>query len=172
MLNINNGKNTIEFRIPNGTINPDTWIENARLFGRIIQVSQKLVDIEKQPQNSKEERLVELKNQLKEEEIAEQEKMEILLELLFSEEERQVYRERYITSSKLLEQTSDEQNPFSKSKFSLVDFKKKKHCLAEFHDVAINNRIETTNEVTRETAQGFRTEGNLEQTNNSELEEI
>lgn len=172
LLNINNGKNTIEFRIPNGTINPDTWIENARLFGRIIQVSQKLVDIEKQPQNSKEERLVELKNQLKEEEIAEQEKMEILLELLFSEEERQVYRERYITSSKLLEQTSDEQNPFSKSKFSLVDFKKKKHCLAEFHDVAINNRIETTNEVTRETAQGFRTEGNLEQTNNSELEEI
>ena len=172
LLNINNGKNTIEFRIPNGTINPDTWIENARLFGRIIQVSQKLVDIEKQPQNSKEERLVELKNQLKEEEIAEQEKMEILLELLFSEEERQVYRERYITSSKLLEQTPDEQNPFSKSKFSLVDFKKKKHCLAEFHDVAINDRIETTNEAIRETAQGFRTEDNLEQTNNSKLEEI
>ena len=172
LLNINNGKNTIEFRIPNGTINPDTWIENARLFGRIIQVSQKLVDIEKQPQNSKEERLVDLKNQLKEEEIAEQEKMEILLELLFSEEERQVYRERYITSSKLLEQTPDEQNPFSKSKFSLVDFKKKKHCLAEFHDVAINDRIETTNEAIRETAQGFRTEDNLEQTNNSKLEEI
>ena len=53
LLNINNGKNTIEFRVPNGTINPDTWIENARLFGRIVEISQKLVEIEKKPEEER-----------------------------------------------------------------------------------------------------------------------
>lgn len=171
LLNINNGKNTIEFRISNGTTNPDTWIENARLYGRIVQISQKLAEIEKQPEHSKEdEKLLDLKGQLKEE-IPEQEKMEILLELLFSEEERKVYRERYISSSELLEQIPDEKNPFQETEFSRVDFKKKKHSLDEFHDVAVNDRSETTNEATRETVQGVRTEGELEQVNNKNMEE-
>ena len=170
LLNINNGQNTIEFRIPNGTINPDTWIENARLFGRIVQISQKLAEIEKNPEQSKEdERLLDLRNHLKEE-IPEQEKMEVLLSLLFSEEERQVYRERYISSSKLLEQIPDEKNPFQETIFRRVDFKKKKHSLAEFHDVAINDRIENTKGVIRETVQGYRTEGKLEQMHNNNLE--
>ena len=170
LLNINNGKNTIEFRIPNGTINADTWIENARLFGRIVQISQKLAEIEKQSELSEEDRkLLDLKNLLKEE-IPEQEKMEILLELLFSEEERTVYRERYISSSKLLEQVPDEKNPFQETEFSKVDFKKKKHTLGEFHEVAVNDRTEATNDVTRETLQGVKTE-QLEQSNNKSMEE-
>ncbi len=167
LLNINNGKNTIEFRMSNGTINPDTWIENARLYGRIIEISQKLSEIEKQPEQSKEEeRLLDLQAQLKEE-IPEQEKMEILLELLFSEEERKVYRERYISSSKLLEQMPDEKNPLQGAKYSRVDFKKKKHSLDEFYNVAVNDRINDTNEVTRETLQSVRTEDELEQVNKS-----
>ncbi len=165
LLNINNGKNTIEFRMSNGTINPDTWIENARLYGRIIEISQKLSEIEKQPELSKEEkRLVDLQAQLKEE-MPEQEKMEILLELLFSEEERKVYRERYISSSKLLEQMPSEKNSLQGAKYSRVDFKKKKHSLDEFYNVAVNDRINATNEVTTETVQGVRTEEKLEQVN-------
>ncbi len=172
LLNVNNGKNTIEFRISNGTINPNTWIENTRLYGRIMQISQKLAEIEKQPEHSKEDKkLLELKDQLKEE-IPEQEKMEILLELLFSEEERKLYRERYISSSKLLEQIPDEKNPFKGTEFSRVDFnKKKKHSLVEFHDVAVNDRIEAIDEVTRETVQGVRTEDKIEQVNNKNMEE-
>ena len=167
LLNINNGKNTIEFRIPNGTINPDTWIENARLFGRIVQISQKLAEIEKQSGQSKEDEvLLDLKDHLKEE-IPEQEKMEVLLKLLFTEEERQVYRERYSSSSKLLEQISDDKNPFQGTKFSRVDFKKAKHNLGEFYDVAINNRSESINEVTSETMRGVRTENELEHTGNN-----
>ena len=170
LLNINNGKNTIEFRISNGTINPDTWIENARLYGRIVQISQRLSEIEKQPEHSKEdERLLSLKERLKEE-IPEQDKMEILLELLFSEEERKVYRERYISSSKLLAQISDEKNPFQNMKFNQVAFKKKKHSLDEFHDVAVNNRIEAINEATRETLQGAMTEDVLRQANDINME--
>lgn len=169
LLNINNGKNTIEFRIANGTINPDTWIENARLCGRIVQRAQKLAEIEKQPEQSEEDRrLLDLKENLKKE-IPEQEKMEILLELLFSEEERRVYRERYISNSELLEQIPEEENPFQETEFSQVDFKKKKHSLDEFHDVAVNARMETINEVTRETTQGVREE--LEQDNDKNMEE-
>lgn len=39
----------------------------------------------------------------------------------------------------------------------------KKHSIDEFHDVAINDRSEDTNEVTRETTQGVKTENELEQ---------
>ena len=166
LLNINNRKNTIEFRISNGTINPDTWIENVRLFGRIVQISQKLAEIEKQPKCSKEDKkLLELKEKLKEE-IPEQEKMETLLELLFSEEERKVYRERYMSSSKLLEQIPDEENPLQGTEFSRVELKK--HSLDEFHDVAVNDRSGTTNEATTETAQGVRTEYELDNNNMEE----
>ena len=38
----NNYKKTVEFRIPNGTIEPETWIENINLFGGIISASEKL----------------------------------------------------------------------------------------------------------------------------------
>ncbi len=159
LLNINNGKNTIEFRIPNGTINPDTWIENVRLFGRIVQISQKLADIEMQTEKSeKDEKLLKLKELLKEE-IPEQEKMEVLLELLFTEEEREVYRERYISSTKILEQIEDEKDPFKSTEFRSVDFKKIKHSCNEYQKLAVNERLEPTNEATRETIEGENSEG-------------
>ena len=154
LLNINNGKNTIEFRIPNGTINPNVWIENARLFGRIVQMSQRLAVIEKQTEISKEdEHLIELFDTLKQD-IPEEQKMEILLELLFTEEERQVYRERYNKCAKRLKEMPDEENPLNKSKFSSVNFKKK-HSKEEFHEVAVNSRSGSVNEVVNETKRGI-----------------
>ena len=36
--NVGEDKNTIEFRLPNGTIDAKTWIENINLFGGIISV--------------------------------------------------------------------------------------------------------------------------------------
>ena len=53
------------------------------------------------------------------------------------------------------------------TKISQLDSEKKKHSLDEFHDVAIKNRSESTNEATRETTQGVRTEGELEQEHNN-----
>ena len=97
--------------------------------------------------------------------------MEKLLELLFSEEERKIYRERYISTSELLKDIPNEQNPFKESKFSRVDFKSKKHTLDEFYDVAVKDRIEATNEVTRETMQGVKTENELEQVYDENMEE-
>lgn len=43
----------------------------------------------------------------------------------------------------------------------------KKHGLDEYHDVAINDRSETANKVTRETTQGVKTEGEFEQEHNN-----
>ena len=126
LWNINNGKDTIEFRISNGTIDPDTWIENARLYGRIVEIAEKLAEIEKNPIKSNEEkRLLSLKEYLKKD-ISENDKMEVLLNLLFSKEERQLYRERYISTIENLKEIEEDYNPFSEISFSKVDFKRKK----------------------------------------------
>ena len=134
LKNLGERLNTIEFRMPNGTINPDVWIENARLFGRIVEISQKLVEIENE-QDEKSQSLLMIKEQLKGE-ITEQEKMELLLELALSEEEREIYRRRYISNVKLIEQLPEEKNPFKGMEFAKVDFERK-HTLSEFGKVAV-----------------------------------
>lgn len=171
LLNVNNGKNTIEFRIPNGSINPDTWIENARLFGRIVQISQKLAEIEKSTEiEVEEQKLLQLRNKIKDENIPEQEKLETMLELLFSEEEREVYKDRYVTNTQILEQTPEDKNPFKETKFKKVDFKKK-HTKDEMQEVAMNERLENVNAVTHETTNGFRIENQIENANDRNMEE-
>ena len=41
-MNVNNGKNTIEFRLSNGILDANTWIENIRLYGRTVELASKL----------------------------------------------------------------------------------------------------------------------------------
>ena len=53
-------KNTIEFRLPNGTINPNTWIENVNLFGGIVKVAHELSVI----QEKTEEQMTEYEKKL------------------------------------------------------------------------------------------------------------
>lgn len=137
LLNINNGKNTIEFRIANGTINPNTWIENVKLYGRIVQMSERLAQIEKKSESEKSEedkKIEKLMHDLKTN-MPENEKMEILLELLFSEDERNVYKERYYANSKGLEGYND---TISSLEFAdKVDFRK--HTIQEFGETAREN---------------------------------
>lgn len=171
MFNINNGMNTIEFRISNGTLNPDTWIENARLYGRIVQMSQKIAEIERNPESTKEEkRLVDLKEYLKSE-IPEEEKMEILLDLLFKEDERELYRERYFSTIKMLEEAPEGYNPLEDARFSKVDFKRKKHNLEEFHDLAVKERTSTISGAAKETIREIKEEGNLKDKKDNDMEE-
>ena len=171
MFNINNGMNTIEFRISNGTLNPDTWIENARLYGRIVQMSQKIAEIERNPESTKEEkRLVDLKEYLKSE-IPEEEKMEILLDLLFEKDERELYRERYFSTIKMLEEAPEGYNPLEDARFSKVDFKRKKHTLEEFHDLAVKERTSTISGAAKETIREIKEEGNLKEKKDNDMEE-
>ena len=39
-------KDTIEFRLPNGTLNPQTWIENINLFGGLVKTAEELATIQ------------------------------------------------------------------------------------------------------------------------------
>lgn len=149
LLNINNGKNTLEFRLANGSINPNTWIENTRLFGRIVEMSEKLAQIEKKNEgelSEEDKKLINLKELLKQKK-PEREKMEILLELLFAEEERIVYREKYDENSKILEELSVEDNPLNGLEFAdKVDF----HRIDEFSYISRLNRggyIDVTTET-------------------------
>ena len=155
LLNVNNGKNTIEFRVANGTINPDTWIENIRLFGRIVQVSQELAEIEKKEQITEEEKTnLELKEKLKED-LPEKEKMESLLDLLFFEDEKEVYRKRYIENVKILENMREEDNPLREINFVGKLGLKKSHKLEEFVEVANQERYENVGKIEQETIRGI-----------------
>ena len=89
-------KNTIEIRVPNGTIDPDIWIENINLFGGIIKTAQDIFIMQKQkiltPEEKERLKCYEL---LKTKAMNDKEKLEILLKLVLPEELRETYRKRY-----------------------------------------------------------------------------
>lgn len=152
-INVNNGKNTIEFRVSNGTLDGNTWIENIRLYGRTVEIAEKLGLILKKLENeeelSKEEKeLYGLKERLKQE-IPLDEKMDILMEILFDEEERKVYRKRY-TANKSLD---EKEEVVSNMEFKKVDFKKiyKSVEIPEgiIENMQEENRMETEGENSR-----------------------
>ena len=121
-INVNNGKNTIEFRLSNGTLNANTWIENIRLYGRTVEIAEKLGIISKKRKNkeelSKEEKeIYSLKEKLKQN-IQLDEKMDILMEILFDEEERKAYQQRYDVNKNL----DRKEAIVSNMKFGKVDF--------------------------------------------------
>lgn len=98
-LNLSNidtiDKNTIEFRMPNGEINFDELLLNVKLFGRLIEMSHKLNDLD--DNNIIKKTALMIGNTKKE-----KDRLELLLNILFdNEEERKLYRERYF-SNKIL----------------------------------------------------------------------
>lgn len=93
-------KNTIEFRIANGTLNPDLWIDNINLFGGIVAVSEELACIQSKEQLTKGETqklkgFEELKT-----DIDDKKKLQILLDLLKLEPSN--YIERYESNMQLM----------------------------------------------------------------------
>ena len=82
------GTNTIEFRMPNGTIDVNIITENIRLFGQLLSISKQMsIDLE-----YKKEEFSTLKNH----DLTEKEKVESLLNLLFDDEqEKNIYRQRW-----------------------------------------------------------------------------
>lgn len=108
--NIGNAcKNTIEFRVPNGTIDADVWIENIRLYGRIMQSAKEIAEIKNKHKEQKEitpeeQRKIIAKYKLKHGN-SEDEKMKNLMELLFDEKEQEVYWQRYNTNKELIQES-------------------------------------------------------------------
>ena len=105
--NIGKSKNTIEFRLANGTLDADTWIENINLFGGIIKTAEKISKIQEESleeQTDKEKRILNCLEKTKDNSISQEEKLEALLEMVISEKDRDIYRARYRVNDKLLEE--------------------------------------------------------------------
>lgn len=88
-------KQTIEFRMPNGEIEFSELLANIKLFSRLIEMSHKLNYLEKtDPIKVKAFLIGETKSDI--------EKLNLLLDILFTtESEKQIYIDRYTKNSKL-----------------------------------------------------------------------
>ncbi len=111
-----NNIHTIEFRVPNGTVNPNTWIENINLYGGLMRTSKELAIIQSKSANDltqEDMRKLQILEQLKSKGISESEQLNFLLELLLSEEQRQTYVDRYEANMPLIDNSQDLQSVMS-----------------------------------------------------------
>ncbi len=117
--NVGKKASTIEFRIPNGSLNPNVWIENIKLFGRMMKIAEelgKLDNRETKEYTREERRKLWLATMLTNANVPEEDKAKFLINLLFDEEEyKQIYFERYNTNKGQFKNEND--------KFSIIDFK-------------------------------------------------
>lgn len=122
-------KSTIEFRLANGTINPETWIENINLFGGIISSAEKVAEIQEKDLDyrTKEEMLyLDKFNGLKKPNIEEKEKLDLLLSLAVKSEDKSIYERRYIKNNELLEKNPKiKKNIKEQMSMDVLDFKNK-----------------------------------------------
>ena len=124
LMNVNNSKNTIEFRVSNGTLDGDIWIENILLYGRTVQIAEELGKTvrklkEGEELTEEEKRKYALKEMLKDD-IPLDAKMNILMQILFSEEEREIYYKRYKENKEL----NNTIHIIENFRFGKVDFRK------------------------------------------------
>lgn len=114
LTNIAIKQDTIEFRIPNGTLNPDVEVHNILLFGRLLVLAKRLAD---------EEENVELWNLLLafDKEVDEENKVKILLDMLFEEDRnKEVFWKRYQANRGFWEESSN----LEVARFGLARMKK------------------------------------------------
>ena len=103
LQNINKpNKNTIEFRMANGEIDFDELLANINLFAKLIQVSHELNTLDKDDERIKiAKSICTIKDEL--------EKLKAFLDLLFDNEElKQIYYERYVTNTLVMELLNEE----------------------------------------------------------------
>ena len=102
-------KNTIEFRLPNGTLDPTTWIENINLFGGLVGVSHELskIMLKSEEQRTEEEKKMLYNYEVIQMEQDERKVAEALIGLCVSQEQMQTYLDRYDENSELLEKTPE-----------------------------------------------------------------
>lgn len=105
--NLGFDKNTIEFRLPNGSVNPDTWIENINLFGGIVKASKIISEIQKKDVyqvTNDEKKMLDSFEKLSQDNISEEEKLDCLLDLTVGNE-KQIYVDRYNENKELMKGT-------------------------------------------------------------------
>lgn len=109
-LNLQNigksNQNTLEFRLANGTLNPDIWIQNINLFGSIIVAARELQEIEQTNSQTNNKKYI-LFEDICTKDMSNDEKLESLLQILFKDEQqRNIYRERYEANKDLFKKAN------------------------------------------------------------------
>ena len=124
------GKNTIEFRMPNGEIEFSELLANIKLFARLIEMSHKLVDMPKTDITKlKAQKLCYIKN--------DEEKLNCFLEILFSnQKDREIYMNRYKKNKELTEKERTKfasflANELFTTEEIVVDYDEEKHALVK-----------------------------------------
>lgn len=124
------GKNTIEFRMPNGEIEFSELLANIKLFAKLIEMSHKLVDMPKTDITKlKAQKLCYIKN--------DEEKLNCFLEILFSnQKDREIYINRYKKNKELTEKAEQKlttllSNELFTTEEIVVDYDEEKHALVK-----------------------------------------
>lgn len=125
------GKDTVEFRLSNGTIDSRTWIENVNLFGGLVKTAQDLAEIQsKNPEDRTQEeaeRLAIFDRLGTDNTLSEAERAELLIKLVIQEDKsRPIYMERYKINRELLNQNPElEEEIDEKVSHSLIRYSDK-----------------------------------------------
>lgn len=106
-LNVNQRKkNTIEFRLPNGTLSPEAWIENINLFGGIVKAAEEIAQIQRKVAKERtdaEKQKLDLFEAMNSGSLTEEAVLNTLLMLTVGEHQREVYKHRYKTNKELMQ---------------------------------------------------------------------
>lgn len=99
----------VEFRLPNGTINPNTWIENINLFLGIVRCAHELSIIQEKPEErrTESERKMLEKFEILQTGRDEEQILEALIELCIAPEQRKIYIDRYMINKPLLDNSPE-----------------------------------------------------------------
>ncbi len=121
------GMTTVEFRLANGTVKPEVWIENINLFGGLLRAAQELSIIQAKNYNvrtDEEKAYLECFESIRNDDLTEKAKLEKLLELVIDKEDRDIYRERYDVNIELIKKYPELQNSIkgklAKNKFKVL----------------------------------------------------
>lgn len=97
----------LEFRIPNGGCNYKTWIDNIRLYGKMLEAAKKLADMMKKDYlTSEEEKMIKLKINMQDASLSLEEKLHMLMDLLFEDNSiKQIYYDRYNATIRRINET-------------------------------------------------------------------
>ena len=99
-------KNTIEFRTPNGSIDPDIWIENINLFGNLVCLAKKISNIQNKSfseMTNSDKLTYYFYEKTRDPKTDDRSKLMALLSTFPREINRKVYLNRYDTNSTLIE---------------------------------------------------------------------
>ena len=120
-------KNTIEFRMPNGEIEFTELLSNIKLFARLIEMSHKLVQMDKTDIiKQKALKLSSTKDEL--------EKLNLLLEILFpNPSDRIIYLKRYKTNYSLTQKETEQITSSLRDKlfYEVVAYDEENHSLVK-----------------------------------------